>query len=144
MGRKRFEYELVPYQNLKSMLRFEDIKAYLNRMGEQNWMLVDLNYGALLFAREKAGGAERYPSAKTRIDSDPAWPGGNLPGSHMAEKRCWYPRLTRRPETLSGKDRKGSLLPMKGRLGPGSRMQVVTAWFFEGKALHRGSSSREL
>ncbi len=56
MAQKRFEYELVPYQNLKSMLRLQDIKMYLNSMGEQRWMLVDLDYGALLFAREKGGG----------------------------------------------------------------------------------------
>ncbi len=55
MAQKRFEYELVPYQNLKSMLRLQDIKAYLSSMGEQRWMLVDLDYGALLFAREKEG-----------------------------------------------------------------------------------------
>jgi hypothetical protein len=66
MGRKRFEYEFVAYQNLKSMLRLEDIKTYLNRMGEQNWMLVDLNYGALIFAREKGGSAERYVPSNVR------------------------------------------------------------------------------
>ncbi len=55
MGRKRFEFELVPYQNLKSLLRPEDIKAYLTRMVEQKWMLLDLDHRAVVFARERGG-----------------------------------------------------------------------------------------